>query len=154
MVLLVTVQLWRMKVCESFCQGIRDGLAAATKTSTGCVWACSNKVAMMFHCSLLQTLIMIDCYRDSYWSVHTEAEHPKWWSRDANGLLFSAFADGRGPVSVSVWGHDLLRLCRRHGASLQPRRPAVRLHAAQATPPGLWRGGRHRGQVSTGRAQE
>lgn len=55
--------------------------------------------------------------------------------------------DGRGPVSVSVWGYDLLRLRWWNSASLQPHRSALCLHAATAAPPWLWRLGHHWGQV-------
>lgn len=61
--------------------------------------------------------------------------------------ILSCLVDGRGPVSVSVWGYDLLWLCWWNGASLQPCRPALRLHAAAAAPPRLWRLGHHGGQV-------
>lgn len=48
-------------------------------------------------------------------------------------------ADRAGSVALSVWTHDLLRLCRWNGASLQTRWLALCVHAAVAAPPRLWR---------------
>ena len=68
-------------------------------------------------------------------------------------LLCPAPADGRGPLPVSVGGSGLLRLRWRDRSSLQPRRPALCLHAAAAARPRLWHLGRHRGQVRKSSAE-
>lgn len=63
------------------------------------------------------------------------------WSYDlwADYLDVSFRADRAGSVALSVWTHDLLRLCRWNGASLQTRWLALCVHAAVAAPPRLWR---------------
>lgn len=61
--------------------------------------------------------------------------------------MMSCFVDGHGPVSVSIWGYDLLWLFGWNSASLQLCWPVLCLHAATAAPPWLWHLGHHYGQV-------
>lgn len=61
--------------------------------------------------------------------------------------MMSCFVDEHGPVSVSIWGYDLLWLCWWNSAGLQPRWPSLCLHTATAAPPQLWRLSHHYGQV-------
>lgn len=53
-------------------------------------------------------------------------------TNSVHSFVPSAFTGGRSPLPLSERGRDLLRLCRRDSAHLQPRRPQLRLLAAAA----------------------